>query len=1282
MVSEIEKCVNKFKEANVVKPFTTADLRDRLPSVLDSSYQSDDAMIKLTNLGKTRTIPNKEWLEQVWRFVTYNCRSKFTPQEPTTTTGSSVKVNWEASKEHILQTLGDWALYPVTVADITYLVSINNAWRSLDMHDFDTESLFSVLPIPKTCPHYKKKDIIPFELKLSASKNEPHAVLEVLHFHKNEISDYITKNRQSQSSLGVRDILEYLGRHCKTKGLCKKKISQLTIFMNANGQYCSVFGRHIIVPKFVDLANMNQIALKNGYVILEQPSTSYIEVLYKYIHPEYLSEDLDIYSKFILPNLEYLEEPQRMSYLKTLKVMVTLLYHDSEDKPPEVVSVLRNTRFIQLNGRLQTANNFYDPSNRVFRVMKVANLPEKWSGCNWKDFLRMAGMIDKVTPNKYLEFARSLKASDPDVKAKSEVLIQHLKTDDSDMKSVRSHIKDIEFLVPYNIDISMNTESILPCFKTTSGLVSISQSVHSKFKYVVWSTASILPEYATNDTFLTELNISGTPPEDKVLQHITNFCDVCSRAKCKVNKKVMESIYEYLMTQRNICDNLKQKDVPVVHIPNHRVFVSASQMMENLEYEILPYLYKAPTRYGKYYDVFRMMGMRNQANCDTYAQVLTRIYQCNMQQELHPEEMHRMTMALNGMLKCELSLQKLTVDALYLPTQERTLRKSTEMFVADNDKLLRAVQSQIKEPLFLGFAPLKIRWDNGDFVMRLPERLRPKFVSQIVEEILVIDGIEETFSPTVVQLQESLGSLAFETGVLRVMNHFKVKKSVGMSSEEQQDIKTKLTQVVVRELKEIKVTLKYCDNEVGTKCRSYHLQQKDNNNNTLYISQDICSITLQQALKKLYKDLLNIEDIDEYEGLDIIFGCIMKPHDIHTQLDEHDIMESGTRNFLFEFYSTDVGSYLEERFLHLLDNSFGDFNDGEIVCMKKYVLEDDSDEEREDESEEDNTFVIVKVLHLVEENCVCKMMNIYEVSKGIQDPTMPVKAHRLYKFVRTVSNTVVPFTCTQEETEQERTSTVTEEELRKQIRKQVIEIWQVENESDRKSLLRRFMFQWHPDKNPDRIEMCTRLFQYIQSLTGRLERGETIPEEDTDSDSAPGPSQTYEHTFRPPPPQYTNPPRTDGCSYERFAFRANDRSRERSRRRMGDRRESHKWWRHADHDLEEAESRLAGSPPCYTIYFCLQAAGKFVKACLYQVDRDAAMTNNIDSLTKLCCLLNLPQTLKQLVNEVMATVGNSDWLRVPDILGCPCDRYSQQDATFVLEKVNNLKELLVPDFYN
>ncbi|KAK4315041.1 hypothetical protein Pmani_013712 [Petrolisthes manimaculis] len=1292
MVIEIEQHVNIFKEACVVKPFTTEDLRDHLPSVLDSSHQSDNAMIKLTDLGNT--IPNKLWLKNVWSFVTNNCLFKFSRQEPTTT-GSSVKVNWEASKEYILQTLGDWALYPVTVAGITYLVSINNAWRSLDMCGFDTNSPFRVLPIPEPCPYYQDKDIIPAELKLSATENEPPAVLEVVYFHKNEISDYITKNQQNQSSLGVGDILEYLGRHCSKHSLCKEKISQLQIFINASGQHCSIFGRHIIIPMSVDLAYMNQIALENGYVILKQPSSTYIECLYKYIHPKYLSQDLDIYSEFILPNLEYLEEPQRMSYLETLKAKLTPLYHDSKNKQPEVVSVLRNTRFIQQNGRLQTANNFYDPSNLVFSVMKVANLPQKWN-YSWNYFLRMAGMIYEVTPNKYLEFARSLEASDPDVKAKSEVLIQHLETCYSDMKSVTSDIEDIEFLVPYNIDNCLNVDSILPCFKTTSGLVSISQCVHSKYQYVVWSTVGILPEYAANGTLLTQLNISGTPPEDKVLQHITNFCDVCSRAKCNVNEEVMESIYEYLMTQSNICDNLKQKDVPVVHIPKHRVFVSASQVMENLEDEILPYLYKAPTRYGKYYDVFKMMGMNNQANCDTYAQVLTRIYQCNMQQELHPEEMHRMIMALNGMLKCNLSLQKLTVDALYLPTQNLTLRKSTEMFVADNDNLLRAVRSQLKEPLFLGFDALKINWDNGDFVKRLPERLRPKFVSQIVQENLVIDGVQETFSPMVGQLQESLGSPAFETGILRVINHFKVKESVGMSSEEQQVIKTKLTQVVVKELKEIKVILKYCDNEVGTKRRRYHLQQKDNNN-TLYITQDINSNTLQQALSSMYSNLLNFKTIEEHKCLNIIFGCIMKPHDIHKQLDEHDIMESGTQDFHCKFYSTDVGSYLDERFLHLLDNSFGDFNDGEIVCMKKYVLEDYSDEKREDESEEDNTFVIVKVLRLVEESCVCKMINIYEVSRGSQDPTLPVKAYRLYRFVRPVSNTVVPFTGTPEETEQERTSkvtketeqertsTMTEEELRKQIRKQVIEIWQVENEKDRKSLLRRLMFQWHPDKNPDREEMCTRLFQYIRSLVGRLERGETIPEEDTDSNSAPGPSQTYDHTFRPPPPQYTNPRRTFGGSSERFASRPGGRSQ--GRRRMGDQRESRKWWSHAGHDLEVAERHLAGIPPCYTIYFCLQAAGKFLKACLYQVDRDTATTiDNIDSLTNLCHLLNLPHTLEQLVNEVMARVGgnNGNGLRFPaDLLvGCPCDRYSSQDATFVLEKVNSLKELLVPDFYN
>ncbi|KAK3879728.1 hypothetical protein Pcinc_015717 [Petrolisthes cinctipes] len=1262
MVSEIKKHVQHFEQANVVKPFTIMDLRDRLPSVLNSSYHSQDAMVKLIKSGSG--IPNGWWLQEVWKFVTENLHIFFHQIHP-----FSDQHDWTARREHILQTLGDWALYPVTHAGCIYLVPLNNAWRSLDVDSFEYDSPFRLLPIPQPYK-FKNSNIIPANLNLAATKSEPQGVLKVLHFHESEIFNFITEDQ-----LNVSGILEYLGHHCNKKMLCKEKISQLRIFINAAGQPCSLLNRKIIVPESVKLASMNKIALENGYVILMKPKSENTRDLYEYIQPGYLSTDLDIYSKFILLHLKHLEEEERWLYLETLKTSLSW-------NRPDVVSVLQNTEFIELDGRLVTANNFYDPSNPVFRVMKAANLPQIWSDRSWRDFLIKAGMIHTVTPNKYLKYARSLKASDPDVEAKSKVLVDHLNQTNCgvDMMSVVPEIRDIEFLLPYKIQTDL--QEILPCFKTASGLVSFSQSVDSRFEFLVWSTASILPQYATQRNLLKYMNISNTPPKERAQQHITKFCQACSGANYEVKEKVMEKIYEYLETQSAICNALKQEEVPVVHIQEHKEFVCASQVIENLEEEILPYLYNAPIKYGKYYNVFQMMGMKKKASCDTYALVLARIYQSNMNHQLHPGEMHSMTMALEGMLKYEQHLHKLSVEVLYLPTKQRTLSKSSEMLVADNYEYLMAIESQLKNPLFLGFGALKIEKDNGDFVKRLPERLRPKFVSQMVIESLVIDGVEETFSPIVVQLNESLRGPAFKTGVLRVINHFKVKESVGMTDKEKQAITTKLSQVVVTELKEIKVSLKYCNKVIGSKPKCSHLEQQDNKM-TLYLSQPISS-NLQTELSITYSSLLNVKNIDVLNSLNIIFGCIMKPHDIHKRLDQHDIMEYTTQSFPCHFYSTDLGSYLDERFLHLLDNSFGDFHAGEIVCMEKYDLEDleDGDEGRGDKSEEDNTFVIVKVLHLVEKSSVCKMMNIYEVSKGDEDPTFTVKAHRLYRFVREVSDSVIPFTYQQGETEEERKYERTEEELRKQIRKQVVEIWRVENERDRRSLLRRLMFEWHPDKNPLRKELCTRLFQYIQSLVGRLERGETIPEDDLDSDSAPGPSRAYNYTYSRSrfsstfggfSSTFGESSSTFGEPYfGRFTHQPKDR------RRMGDRPESRKWWRHANHDLEEAGRRLGG-PACYTIYICMQAAEKLLKACIYQVNRDAAVKLKIHSLTRLCQELNLPNVL-ELAQQLEAKVGNINRMRYPDFRGCPCDHYGEEDALFVLEKVRNLKQLLMPTF--
>lgn len=93
------------------------------------------------------------------------------------------------------------------------------------------------------------------------------------------------------------------------------------------------------------------------------------------------------------------------------------------------------------------------------------------------------------------------------------------------------------------------------------------------------------------------------------------------------------------------------------------------------------------------------------------------------------------------------------------------------------------------------------------------------------------------------------------------------------------------------------------------------------------------------------------------------------------------------------------------------------------------------------------------------------------------------------------------------------------------------------------------------------------------------------------------------------------------------------------------------------------------------ICFVFQAAEKFIKACLYSVDREAAQEWRGEDLTTLCSRLN-NQEASQLVREMEIRIGVYGRMRYPGYHGCPCDWYSEEDGKYVLERVQRLKYLL------
>ncbi|KAK8385259.1 hypothetical protein O3P69_012228 [Scylla paramamosain] len=519
------------------------------------------------------------------------------------------------------------------------------------------------------------------------------------------------------------------------------------------------------------------------------------------------------------------------------------------------------------------------------------------------------------------------------------------------------------------------------------------------------------------------------------------------------------------------------------------------------------------------------------------------------------------------------------------------------MFVADNAKLLVAVQRAFHKPVFMGFKPLEIDFDDCCLVKLLPERLQPKFLSEACKETLDQEGMLEEATPLLGEIHELLQSQEFKTGVLRLLHHYKLQGGSGLVKKEKDEVVALLARVTVRQVSTIRTTLTLHDTVVG--------QQEKNH----------------------------------------FVAVNGKPHYIHSTLEERGIKEYSTDVPERSLFMCDVGTYLEEQFLPLLDNSFSEFYKNEIVCMKKYLCENKGADVDDEDAEED-IFVIVEVVKLEEKHPNCHMQNTYQVITSRSPPCLvTVRAHQLYRFVR-------------KDDDASQSKFESREDIFRKLREELRRIWQVEDEQERRHLLRRLKFKWHPDKNPEQVELCTQVMQYMMSLVGRLENGEAIPEEEDPTNPPQAtPSRAYSQCFRPPRRCYRN------------------RNRAAPRQPRPDLPEARRWLRQARSDLEAAEA-VKEQVPWWTVFMCYQAAEKVLLAALFVQDRELASEKEgegplVRTLSGLALLLNSPHAV-QLANTIEQRAGGFLEPLYPTFGGCPQDRYTLWDTNQVLPPCREL----------
>lgn len=584
----------------------------------------------------------------------------------------------------------------------------------------------------------------------------------------------------------------------------------------------------------------------------------------------------------------------------------------------------------------------------------------------------------------------------------------------------------------------------------------------------------------------------------------------------------MEAFYEFLKDHlENSADQIKKKlfHTPIIFLKDDKCLVRANQTVQRLsKHEIIkPYLMEAPIQYGPFFDLFKLLGSAETPTANSYARVLEEIYHETDNGILHPNELDCLCKVVQNLFR--MMRRDTVIEKLYLPDADNSLVLSTELIFIDNPFYKDRIGSQEQLKFFPDFERLGMRVkDPLTEIRKIPEEHRPKMLTSIVQEKLVRKSRDYTTNENTMKLQDFLRSEDFFMAVLRLIqhqNHITALKNNAedndgdLKDEDEHKILNSLQQIKIVHVSFIETELSISDNSIPSSrtkvdCFTLKAGSNDGTEHVLFTSLSGSDVnefvaTISTEILSLLKDCVHhLLQKQESAIISLLTSCISHPERISKHLDRLKIRQYNStlpeRKTLFP----PPGTLVPPKLHHLLDDSFCEFSDGEYVALEMFDKDIDEDILGADNEEMENYYIYAKVIRKIDTEGISpslqQLLQKYELDIG-QDGTIIVIATKIYKFHRkklSKSKDLVPL-----DLFPSAESSLPEEQIRKEIKKQLRDIWNLP-ETERKRMIKRLIREWHPDKNPGREEMCTRICQYIQQLMRRLENGQNIDDESDD----------------------------------------------------------------------------------------------------------------------------------------------------------------------------------------
>ena len=433
---ELRLTLSKFsnKLSGALRKFMLDDFSRLLDEEWSPFFSSDDE-ISIKDIGGMNKVKN--WLRHIWsffrkRFIEWKqCHIKKENERVAMKrnllyAGPAPKAR--AAEEmglvpiRFLDSISHWCLFPIErhvqeegLLHKHYLTRINKASSTVNTAT-GIQYIIDELSLPVPSLFVDDNEVYRDASYFDSGFSSNSRMLMSMATNTEDVNAFIdvltVQYRSGQSRFdrlstdAATGLLMFLSRNAKKIHIERRKsLWSLPVWEDLSGKLRTISSAAKCYLIFDGMPKNGIALLQYRYKVLLLKKLPFLSNIYQVTDLE-IQEDTRVYCDFILDHFAELQPEDRLAHLSYLRDK----FITSRKIENELLDKLKNTKIIEKNGKLSYARDLYDPEIKLFTsILSSGSFPsEEYIEYNWLNFLRLLGLISKVSGDLFCRFAEQI----------------------------------------------------------------------------------------------------------------------------------------------------------------------------------------------------------------------------------------------------------------------------------------------------------------------------------------------------------------------------------------------------------------------------------------------------------------------------------------------------------------------------------------------------------------------------------------------------------------------------------------------------------------------------------------------------------------------------------------------------------------------------------------------------------------------------------------------------------------------------------------------------------